>query len=37
MVDANETMITPQISPKIAPATSVMMAAPGNDKAVTAI
>ena len=37
MLDANETMTTPQISPKMAPATSVMMAAPGRDNAVTAM
>jgi hypothetical protein len=36
IVDANETMTVPRSSPKMAPAPSVMIAAPGSDSAVTA-
>ncbi len=36
MLDANETITVPASRPKIAPAASVMIAAPGSDSAVTA-
>ena len=36
MVEAKETITVPQSSPKMAPATSVRMAAPGSDSPVTA-
>ncbi len=36
MVEANDTMTVPQRTPKMAPATSVMRAAPGSDSPVTA-
>ncbi len=35
-VEANDTMTVPQTRPKTAPPASVMMAAPGSDKAVMA-
>jgi len=37
MVEANETMTVPQSNPNSAPPTSVITAAPGSDRAVTAI
>ena len=36
MLDANDTITVPQPRPKMAPPASVMMAAPGSDKAVAA-
>ena len=36
MVEANETTIVPVTNPKTAPASKVMIAAPGSDSAVTA-